>query len=428
MSTENIFSQRFIDLRNKCDNLEDLTDEQLKDLHITANEIHTEYENLQLVVKRNANSLYGTSASKYFSLHNTDMAEDITGTAKHFAIIVDKAITKFFCNWATSDKKQQYIDKLKEFYPQITDIINHTTLDVDCPEALCVYGDTDSRYLRNDMIYDLILTENGKLKLPDSDEELSKFTFFLSKNFINEIIKDCIDKECEMRNARKGYLKMAHEVTTRKCIFLKKKKYIMTVIQSDGKIFEHPKLKFKGVELKRGSMSEKAKKILNKLVDKYLLEKYTQEQLRIECLKIIKYIKAKRDKELIYQISSVSGLSNLKQNESGYWYSDKTHIQIQIACAWNNFIESNNLNGLYKPAFEGQKMMYYTCAEGSGYKVIGIPDDIDMNDINNLPEPNWNEMIIKTILKPFCRYILPKQEIDEKDIEAFLMGVKVWNF
>ena len=116
------------------------------------------------------------------------------------------------------------------------------------------------------------------------------------------------------------------------------------------------------------------------------------------------------------------------QNEAGIWVSEKNHLQMQIALAWNNFIQKNNLSGLYKPAFEGQKMMYYTCAEGSDYKVIGIPDDVDMNTIEGLPEPDWNDMILKTYLKPLCRYILPKSEITESDIEAFLMGVKIWNF
>ena len=420
-----IFSQRFFDLKQRCENLSELSDDELKMLKTEAEEIHSEYENLQLVVKRNGNSLYGTSANKYNSLHDTDMAEDITVTAKHFAVIVDKAITKFFYEW---NQNSENLKKIQEFYPEVIELKNFESLDVDFEGALCVYGDTDSRYLRNDLIYELMITENGPMELPEDDEELARFSFFLSKEFINKIIADRINEECELRNARKGFLKMAHEVTTRKCIFLKKKKYIMTVIQSDGKIFEHPKLKFKGVELKRGSMSEKAKKILNKLIDKYLLENYTNDQLRQECLKIIKYIKLKKDKELIYQISSVSGLDNMHQNEAGIWVSEKNHLQMQIALAWNNFIQKNKLTGLYKPAFEGQKMMYYTCAENSDYKIIGIPDDVDMNDIEGLPEPDWNDMIIKTYLKPLCRYILPKKEISESDIEAFLMGVKIWNF
>lgn len=425
MTQQTIFSQRFFDFVEKCNDLSSMSDDELLQLKTESQELHDEYENLQLVVKRNGNSLYGTSASQYFSLHNTAMAEDITVTAKHFAILIDKAITKFFYEW---NKNPENLRVIQEFYPQVKELKNFESLEVDFPGAICAYGDTDSRYLRNDIIYNLLITDNGPLALPDSDEELAKFSFFLSDKFINKIIKESIDAECEARNARKGFLKMAHEVTTRKCVFLKKKKYVMTVIQSDGKIFDHPKLKVKGVELKRGSMSEKAKKILNKLVDKYLLENYTNDQLRQECLKIIKYIKLKRDKELIYQISSVSGLDQMRQNEAGIWVSDKNHIQMQIALSWNNFIYKNKLTGIYKPAFEGQKMMYYTCEENSEYKVIGIPDDIDINDIEGLPEPNWNDMIVKTYLKPLCRYILPKSEITDSDIEAFLMGVKIWNF
>lgn len=424
----NVFSKRYNDLLEKSKNIELLTDDELLSLKIEAQEIHDEYENLQLVVKRNGNSLYGVSASQYFSLNDTDLAEDITVTAKHFAILIDKAITEFFNHWADNPNN---LKTIQQFYPDVIKIENYILSkpeNVDTSDALCVYGDTDSRYLRNDLIYPLMVTENGKKQLPIEDKELSEFTFFLSDNFINKVIKNSIDEECEKRNARKGYLKMAHEVTTRKCVFLKKKKYIMTVIQSDGKIFDHAKLKFKGVELKRGSMSEKAKKILGKLVDKYLLENYTTEQIRQECLKIIKYIKIKKDKDLIYQISSVSGLSDMKKNDAGIWYSDKNHIQMQMAISWNNFITQNKLTGLYKPAFEGQKMMYYYCEENSDYKVIAVPDDVDFADIENLPEPDWNKMIIQTLIKPLCRYILPKSEITDKDIEAFLLGVKIWNF
>lgn len=424
----NIFSKRYDDLVEKVTDLTKLSDAELKQIYLEAKEIHDEYENLQLVVKRNGNSLYGVSASKYFSMCDVDMAEDITVSAKHFAVIVDRAINNFFVHWADDNQKEYNLKKLQEFYPNVIDIRNYSEYKQDTIDDLCAYGDTDSRYVRLDLIYSLFKLEDGWAELPELDRELAEFSFFLSDNFINEIIKKTIDDECEKRNARKGYLKMAHEVTTRKCVFLKKKKYIMTVIQSDGKIFDHPKLKFKGVELKRGSTSEKAKKILNKLVDKYLLENYTIEQIRLECLKIIKYIKLKKDKELIYLISSVSGLDAMKQNESGVWVSDKTHIQMQMALAWNNFIETNKLHGLYKPAFQGQKMIYYYCAEDSGYKLIAVPDDVDISTIENLPEPDWNKMIIKAIIKPLCRYILPKSEIEDADIEAFLMGVKIWNF
>lgn len=422
-----LFSKRYFDVLEKSQHISEMTDEELNDFEILATEVESEYENFQLIVKRNCNSLYGVSANKFFSLHDTDVAEDITVTGKHYAVIVDKAINNFFVSW----NKPEILEIVREFYPKVSGLVNFIEYVPDTKDDLCCYGDTDSRYVRMDKIYNLMLDENGnKMELPDSDIELADFAVFLEDKFIAKIIKKTIDDDCEARNARKGFLKMNHEVTTRKSIFLKKKKYIMTPIWSDGKMLPKPKMKFKGVELKKGSMSEKAKKILTKLVNKYILEGYTIEQLRQEVLKIIKYIKLKRDKELIYQISSVSGLSDVVKNDSGNWISKsgKNHIQMQIVLSWNNFIDKNNLGELYKQPFEGQKMQYYICDENSGYKVIGIPDEYEINDIKELPEPDWNKMIIQTIVKPLCRYIIDKDEIDDKDIEAFLVGAKIWNF
>lgn len=416
------FDERYIKVMEMQKNISTMSLSELKEFYTFVSEVHDEYENFQLVVKRNANSLYGVCASEYFSLHDTDLAEDIPVTGRHFAILIDRAINNFFVNWANDENN---LKKIQEFYPDIKSINNFIDYKPDTKDDLCCYGDTDSRYIRLDMIYELLLNK----KLPEDNIELAEFSVFLAENFINKIIADAINEDCEKRNARKGFLKMAHEVTTRKSIFLKKKKYIMSPFWSDGKLGKI-KLKFKGVELKKGSMSEKAKKILSKLINKYILENFTNEEIRLELLKIIKYIKLKKDKELIYQISSVSGLSDIVKNEQGIWVSKsgKTHIQMQIALSWNNFIEKNKLTEIYRPAFEGQKMQYYYCNPDSGYKVIGIPDDYEINDIKELPEPDWNKMIIQTLVKPLCRYIINKEEIDDKDIEAFLLGVKIWNF
>jgi hypothetical protein len=76
-------------------------------------------------------------------------------------------------------------------------------------------------------------------------------------------------------------------------------------------------------------------------------------------------------------------------------------------------------------------MNYYYCKPESGYKVIGVPDDVDINNIKNLPEPDWNIMIDKAFIRPLLRYVLENDEIidtknklSEKDVEQFLLGVK----
>lgn len=421
----NLFSQRYFDLMARKDHVNEMSKEELSKYLLELQEAYEEYEQLQLVVKRNANSLYGSSASKYFSLHNTDIAEDITCTGRWFAILVDHTINDFFVHWADSENKQKNLEKLREFYPNLEDIRNFSEYVPDTKNDLCCYGDTDSRYFRMDLLYDLLF-----MKLPEDKKELGDFSMFMAHNFINEIIKTSIDADCEKRNARKGFMKMAHEITTGKSIFIKKKKYIATPFLSDG-VYHDTKFKYQGVELKKGSMSEKAKKIISKLINKYLIENYTTEQIRIELLKIVKYIKLKKDKELIYQISSVSGLDNMKQNSEGIWVSDKTHIQMQIALSWNNFITQNKLTEVYKPAFEGQKMQFYYTKNDPFYKVIGIPDDYNISEIPNLPEVDWQRMIFQTIIKPIGRYIIDKsanEDITDKDIEAFMYGVKTFDF
>lgn len=415
------FSDNYNNLVARTEDLSQYTDEELKHLLHEAKDIKTEYENLQLVVKCDGNSLYGVSASIYFSLHDVDIAEDITTTGKHFAVIVDRAINKFFVNW---DEEQLKI--IQQFYPQVIELRKYKEYIPDSVNDLCVYGDTDSRYIDLGTIYSLLITKDGPLKIPSDDKELADFGVFMAENFFDRIIAKTIEDDCNYRNARVGYLKMNHEVTTRKAIFIKKKKYIMSLVWKDGLFLKKPKLKFTGVELKKGGTSPRIKKILGVLVNKYLLEGFDNDKLREECIKLVKYIKFRKEKDFIYQITSVSGLKNIDKSDDNIYTSEKNHIQMQIVLSWLNFIEKNKLTNEYIPPFEGQKMNYYYCSDEK-QKIIGIPDDVDINKVPNLPEPDWNRMINAVLLKPFLRYILPKEEITETDIEQFLLGVKALN-
>jgi len=417
------FSDNYNNIVEKTNDLSKYTVIELKELINEAEAIQKQYKNLQLVVKADANSLYGVSASIYFSLHDTDIAEDICMTGKHFAIIVDVALNKFFINWGINELKI-----IQEFYPNVIKLRKFTEYKPDTINDLCVYGDTDSRYIDLSKIYSFLETKDGPMNiLPETDKELADFGCFITEKFFNKIIKETIETDCEYRNARKGYLRMVHEVTTRKCVFQKKKKYILTKIWEDGLLFEKPKLKFQGVELKKGGSSPRIKKILSKLVHKYLLDSYDIPMLRIECIKLIKYIKARKEKDFIYSITSVSGLKNIIKNSDNIYESDKNHIQMQICISWMNFIEENNLQGQYKAPFEGQKMNYYYTND-SKYKVIGVPDDININNVDKLPEPDWNKMLNTNLLKPLLKYIYSKEEILNEDIEHFLLGVKQLNF
>ena len=89
------FLQRYNNLKERVSgsNLEKLSDKEILELYEEAKEAYSEYDNMQLTVKLDGNSLYGVSASQYFSLHDYDIAEDITGSARHFAILIDVEIS-----------------------------------------------------------------------------------------------------------------------------------------------------------------------------------------------------------------------------------------------------------------------------------------------------------------------------------------------
>ena len=57
-------------------------------------------------------------------------------------------------------------------------------------------------------------------------------------------------------------------------------------------------------------------------------------------------------------------------------------------------------------------------------KVVGVPDDVDINNLPNLPEPDWNKMVNQILIKPFLKYISENKEISDANIDNFLLGVK----
>lgn len=426
-----VFSLRYFDLKEKIQDvnyINSLNVEEIKKLLSEAEEVRQIYKNLELIVKQDANSLYGTSASIYFSLGDFDVAEDITVSGKHSGIIVDIAINMFFVNWGEKE-----LEIIKQFYPQVTRLRKFTEYKPDTENDLLVYGDTDSRYGDLGKIYSLLLVKDeydyeDPMKIPENtpegNHEIGEFAIFLMDNFINKIISDTLNADIVERGAKPGYLKMAHEVTTRKCVFQQKKKYIMATIWKDGKHLKEINLVYKGVELKKGELNKRIKKIIKLLVEKFLLHNFTKDEIRIEILKLIKYIKARAEKDFIFKNTSVSGLKSIYKNEEGIYVAPKNHIQMQIALFWYNFIEQNNLTQDYNVPFEGQKMAYYYGING---KVVGVPDDVDINKVPNLPEPDWMRMLKQILVKTMLKYISENKTISDKDVDNFLINVREIN-
>lgn len=418
-------------LKEKTQDLSQYSMEELEDLQRHAELAYKEYDNLQLVVKRNCNSLYGSTGNQYFLFCDVDIAEDITTICRHFAILVDIALNTFFTKW----KNDGYsLEKIREFYPDCVELENLVYVR-DTEKDICVYGDTDSRYIDLEQIINLIVTPEGRKQLPpntpEGNKELVEFSLFLDKWFFQKIITEAINEDLDYRNGNKGYLKMAHEVTTRKSVLIKKKMYIMPLIWKDGKTLETPKLKYMGVSLKRGETTPQLKKIIEKLVYHYLVDEYSEKQISTDVRKIASTIKKRGQKSIVCRSTSVSGVNSLtleKDDKGEEFYSMPTNsIQSQLIRNWANFLKDNNLDKEYKLAFEKQKMYYYKTTSDK-YPVIGVPDDVDVDKVPNMPPINWNAMINQQFVKPLMKCIFTYgegHEITDDECNNFLTGIFV---
>jgi DNA polymerase elongation subunit (family B) len=415
------FSTRYEKLKDRTASLSTLTPKELEELLAEANAAMQEYDNLQQVIKINCNSLYGSFANKYFDLFDFDIAEDITTIGKHTAKVADEAINMFFATWADDPS---ILSKIQKTYPNISSLknLNYTP---NTENDLCVYGDTDSRYVDLAMIYDLL-----GIPLPESNKELTNFATFLNDQFLQDAITKRINDDLISRGAATGYMRMNHEVTARKSVFIKKKHYIMLQVWLDGKSLNPPKLKYMGISLKRGETSPELKRIIEKLIYRYLNNELDIENLTTECKKLRRFIIAKNQKNIICRSTAVSGVNDLKF-ENGVWSLAKNHIQAQLIQNWANFIEENNLTDTYQRAFEKQKMYFYKTVN-SKYKVIGVPDDVDIDSVPNLPLPDWDQMINEQFIKPLLKCIMPsKGDVDTDDCNDFMSAVsfsRIGNF
>ena len=406
--------------------------DELEDLLRHAELAYKEYDNLQLVTKRNCNSLYGSTGNEHFQFCDVDIAEDITTICRHFAILVDIAINKYFASWHNNSDA---LTKIRKFYPDTVSLDNLRYVK-DSVDDVCIYGDTDSRYIDLGKIMNLIVSHTGHRQLPpntvEGNDELADFSVFLDKEFLQDIITQAIDEDLDYRGGNKGFLKMAHEVTTRKSVLLSKKMYIMPLIWKDGKkMLETPKMKYMGVSIKRGETTPQLKKIVEKLVYRFLVEEYTESQISKECNKIVQMIKMKNKKSIVCRSTSVSGVSELQlvKDEEGkpHYVIGKKHIQAQLIENWANFLLDNGMEKEYKLAFEKQKMHYYKTL-GSKYKVIGVPDDVDIDKVPNLPPIDWHQMINQQFIKPLMKCLFDfsgKKDITDEQCNNFLTGIFV---
>lgn len=319
-------------------NIQNLTNyELLNKIESTKNNI-ARLHNEQLVKKVHLNSAYGSLGNAYFRYYDIRLAEAITVSCK------------LVIQWAEL--------RVNEFINKLCD-----TKDVN----YVIMVDTDALYLNFDpLVKKLKLDAQPTEKIVDF---LDKFCAEKLQPKLNKIYTDLF----EYTNAFEMHMNMKRENIAESCVVVAKKRYAMSVWDSEGVKYKTPKTKITGIEAVRSSTPEFCRTKIKKALD--IVLNGTQEELQ-------QYLDAVREEFNTLQVSQVSfprGINDLNKYASGSSiYIKGTPIHVKGALLYNNLIKEMKLTKKYPEIRDGDKIRFVYLKKPNTIKdtVISFPDEL----------------------------------------------------
>ena len=194
-------------------------------------------------------------------------------------------------------------------------------------------------------------------------------TIFKGREKTTESIVSFLDKICQMElekyiegsyqeladyvNAYEQKMYMKRECIAERGIWTAKKRYILSVWDSEGVRYEEPKLKIKGIEAIKSSTPAPCRKMLKKSFD--IMMSGTEEDM-------IEYIdKCRREFETLppESVAFPRTASDVqKYSSSSNIYAQKTPVQVRGALLFNYYIKKHKLTNKYSLIQNGEKVKF----------------------------------------------------------------------
>ena len=304
---------KMLELENTLQGMEKGSSEYKK-----INSMNIQYFNQQMAIKILMNSLFGGVGNKHFIYFIEEMAEAITMSGQ---------LSLRYAHNAVNNYMKGLFDGSKDYI---------------------IYCDTDSIYLNMEPIINVAF----KGRTPSNDEA-EKFIDRVCKEKIEKIIENCYVELSERMGAYKNAMKMKREKITDNSIFIAKKRYIMSTLNSEGVHYNEPKISMTGIEAVRSSTPEICRNQMKKAFKLILggTEKETQEF-------ISNFEKDFRDSPL-EDIAKVSGTNDLeKYYDPTSLYKAKCPIHVRGSLLYNYYIENLGLSSKYELIRSGDKIKF----------------------------------------------------------------------
>ena len=291
------------------------------------------------------NSGYGAFGEANFLFFDIKLAEAITMSGKLAVLWVGKHVSK-----------------------KINQVLGTAGVDY------ILYSDTDSIYVALDDV-----VQNSPVK-DKSTEEIINFMDMFCKNIIQPTISECYDNLAAYTYAYENKMSMKREVLADVGIWHGKKKYVLSVWDSEGVRYAKPKKKVIGLELVKSSTPIKVKESLRDSLDIVLYGKESELQ------KHVSKFKNRFNSFTAEEIAIPTGVNGCKKyaGDSSIYLSG-TPIGVRAALLYNFYIKEKRLDKQYELISDGNKIKYLYLDKKNPIKenVIGfnskLPDELGLH-------------------------------------------------
>jgi DNA polymerase elongation subunit (family B) len=275
--------------------------------------------NIQMARKIQLNSAYGAIGNQYFRYYKLANAEAITLSGK------------VSIQWIMN-KMNSYLNKV---------------LKTD-GEDYVIASDTDSIYLNMGPLVEIVFKGREK-----TTQDIISFLDKICQMELEKYIESSYQELANYVNAYDQKMVMKRECISERGIWTAKKRYILSVWDSEGVRYETSKLKIKGIEAIKSSTPAPCRKMLKEAFN--ILMSGSEDDM----IKFIEEFKERFKQFSPEEISFPRSASDVqKYTSSSQIYIKGTPIHVRGALLFNYYIKQNKLNTKYSLIQNGEKIKF----------------------------------------------------------------------
>lgn len=318
--------------------------------------------NLQMAMKILLNSAYGAMGNAYFRYFDTRIAEGIT--------ISGQLSIRWIAN-----KLNGYFDKI-----------------IGESKDRIVLIDTDSVVLTLNDLVQKVYGANGEVSLPA--EKVIQFMDRVAEDRIQPFIDKSYQELADYMNAYEQKMQMKRENLVDVMVSVSKKRYVMSVHNSEGVQYKEPQLKIMGLQMVKSStpaiIRDKLKESLSAIL------RGTEQDVQQYCADIRKEFGMLTPEEIAFP-RSISDVS--KYRSASTIFTKGTPIHVRGALVYNHWLVQRGLDKKYQTIREGDKIkfLYLKSNNPIGGDCISFIDKLP-EEFNLTPYVDYDKMYEKTFL------------------------------